>query len=154
MHQCRCCHGWRVFHKIFIFVLRLPAQPPQGWLARRILLPYVYTCLWRRWLLPWDFFNKLTPWIFDFSVLSAMSDLDTLRIGAILRTRCLVGTLCNIEGSHYIVTCLWRFQRGSEVVWVTWGFCFRTTWYWGSVPILLAISLLSPGLIVRWSDIG
>ena len=51
-----CYHGRLIFKTVCIFVFRLLAQPSQGWLARRIILPYVYTRLWHIWLFPWDFF--------------------------------------------------------------------------------------------------
>ena len=95
-----------------------------------------------------------TPWIFYFSQFSDVSDLDTLRVSALLCNRCLVGHRSTLEGYHSIVLCFQRFQRGSKVVWVTWRYCFHTTWFWVSIPILSAARLLSQGWLVHWYTIG
>ena len=57
-----------------------------------------------------------TPWIFSFAGFSSTSDLYTLRVGEFFHTRCIVGTSSTFEGCNYIVSCLIRFWRESEVV--------------------------------------
>ena len=57
--------------------------PTQGWLARRLLLPYFPWCVQHGWissLLVYIGFQRynITPWIFAFSGLSAVSDLGSL----------------------------------------------------------------------------
>ena len=146
------------FRRSAFIVLHFPARPSWSWLGRHILLLYVYTRLWRSWLLTRAFlFNNVpstTHFIFYFSGFSVVSDLDTLKFGALLHTCCLLGPRSTIEGSYSIVSCFRRFLRGSKVVWGNWGFCFRKTWSWVSVLILPAFSLLSSVCFVYWTAIG
>ena len=104
-----------------------------------IILPYIYIRLQHNWLLPCDFWfykvRSMTPWIFDFSSFSAVSDVNTLRVGALLSTRCLKGPWSAHEGSLFDCFVFDVFGGSSKVVCRTWGLCFCKTWSWVSVPI-------------------
>ena len=80
--------GWRVAWIVWIiWSCACQCVPSQGWLVRRILLPYILTTFWCGWLLTWYFyFYKLRspePCIFALYGFSAVSDLNTLRVGAL-----------------------------------------------------------------------
>ena len=68
---------------------------------------------------PGIFFNKVrspTPWIFATAGSSAMFDLDTLRVGMILRNRCIGVTWSDLEGYPFDRFIFDVFGGSSEVV--------------------------------------
>ena len=115
-------------------VLRLPVWPFSGLFGEAAIPSINLPPFCRGWILPWNFlfYNMCspTPWIFALAGLSAVSNLDILRVSAIFAHSLSCGSpICSLGVSLWL-SCLSDVLRGdSEVVWGTW--CL-TSASWGA----------------------